>query len=124
MKYLYDLPLKLTDITDNPPIPMFQSNPRKPQASSEEFSIDPREIDKVLSEMAGMVGRWHLFKKFLSEESKVPNDFITTLIYLIFSIRMMPSTLSHLCSMALSVFLPQLSPTLLSKQHLRPYSKT
>lgn len=76
MKYLFYLPLKLADITSNPPIPMFQSNPRKLQASSEELTIDPREIDKVLSELAGMVGRWHLFKKFLSEDLKVPNDLL------------------------------------------------
>lgn len=62
---------------------MFQSNPRKLQASSEEFTIDPREIDKVLSELAGMIGRWHLFKKFLFEDLKVPSDFIIALIYLI-----------------------------------------
>jgi hypothetical protein len=55
---------------------MFQSNPRKPQASPEELAIDPREIDKVLSELAGMIGRWHLFKKFLSEALKVPNNLI------------------------------------------------
>jgi hypothetical protein len=76
MKYLLYLPLKLADITSNPPIPMFQSNPRKLQASSEELTIDPREIDKVLSELAGMVGRWHLFKKFLSEDLKVPNNLL------------------------------------------------
>ena len=76
MKYLFNLPLKLADITSNPPIPMFQLNPRKLQASSEELAIDPREIDKVLSELAGMVGRWHLFKKFLSEDLKVPNNLL------------------------------------------------
>ena len=76
MKYLFYLPLKLADITSNPPIPMFQSNPRKLQASSEELTIDPREIDKVLSELAGMVGRWHLFKKFLYEDLKVPNNLL------------------------------------------------
>ena len=75
MKYLFNLPLKLADITSNPPIPMFQLNPRKLQASSEELAIDPREIDKVLSELAGMVGRWHLFKKFLSD-LKVPNNLL------------------------------------------------
>jgi COG4 transport protein len=79
LKYLFGLPLKLADITNNPPIPMFQSNPRKSQASSEEFAIDPREIDKVLSELAGMVGRWHLFKKFLSEDLKVPYIFLLQL---------------------------------------------
>lgn len=63
---------------------MFPSNPRKLQASSEELPLDPREIDKVLSELAGMVGRWHLFKKFLSEDLKVPNDLTVAPIYLTF----------------------------------------
>ena len=84
MKCLFNLSLKLADITSNPPILMFQLNPRKLQTSSEELAIDPREIDKVLSELAGMVGRWHLFKKFLSEDLKVLNNLLTTLIYLIF----------------------------------------
>jgi len=33
----------------------------------DEDVVDPREIDKVLSELAGMTGRWSLFKKFLVE---------------------------------------------------------
>lgn len=37
----------------------------------EEAAVDPREIDRVLSEMAGMVGRWGLFKKFLVEALRV-----------------------------------------------------
>ena len=120
MKYLFDFSMKLADITNNPPIPMFQSIPRKSQASSEELAIDPREVDKILSELAGMLGRWQLFKKFLSEALKVPNDLTTPLIYLIF-IRMMLSTPSRLCSTALSVFPLQ---TLPGKQRLRHYSKT
>jgi len=38
---------------------------------ADEGVIDPREIDKVLSEVAGMMGRWNLFRKFLSEALKV-----------------------------------------------------
>lgn len=37
----------------------------------EEDVVDPREIDKVLSELAGMVGRWSLFKKFITEQLRV-----------------------------------------------------
>ncbi|PIL30452.1 hypothetical protein GSI_07151 [Ganoderma sinense ZZ0214-1] len=36
----------------------------------EEDILDPREIDKVLAEAAGMSGRWGLFRKFLHERSK------------------------------------------------------
>ncbi|KDR81347.1 hypothetical protein GALMADRAFT_239193 [Galerina marginata CBS 339.88] len=62
---------KLTEISTNPPIPLFSSIPRRPQ---EDVVIDPREIDKILSELAGMVGRWNLFKKFLSEALKEPSE--------------------------------------------------
>ncbi|CAL1703811.1 unnamed protein product [Somion occarium] len=33
--------------------------------ASDEDVVDPREIDKVLTEVAGMAGRWSLFRKFL-----------------------------------------------------------
>lgn len=64
---LKNLRFKLTEVINNPPIPLFSSS-RRPV---EDAPIDLREIDKVLSELAGMVGRWHLFKKFLSEALKV-----------------------------------------------------
>ncbi|TFK72569.1 COG4-domain-containing protein [Pluteus cervinus] len=38
---------------------------RRPQATPEEITVDPREVDKTLSEISGMVGRWFLFQKFL-----------------------------------------------------------
>jgi hypothetical protein len=59
---------KLSEVFNNPPVPLFSSNPRR---QPEDVALDPREIDKVLSELAGMIGRWHLFKKFLSEALKV-----------------------------------------------------
>ncbi|KAI0075820.1 COG4-domain-containing protein [Panus rudis PR-1116 ss-1] len=34
-------------------------------STSDEDTVDPREIDKVLTEVAGMAGRWSLFRKFL-----------------------------------------------------------
>lgn len=37
----------------------------------DEDPVDPREIDKALSELAGMTGRWSLFRKFLTEQLKV-----------------------------------------------------
>ncbi|KAF8964638.1 COG4 transport protein-domain-containing protein [Flammula alnicola] len=59
---------KLAEVINTPPIPLFSSHPKR--QPSEDIVIDPREIDKVLSEVAAMVGRWHLFKKFLSEALK------------------------------------------------------
>lgn len=63
---------KLTDITNNPPIPMFSPSNRRPQSSTgvEDGAVDPRDIDKVLSELAGMIGRWQLFRKFIIESVK------------------------------------------------------
>ncbi|CAA7270154.1 unnamed protein product [Cyclocybe aegerita] len=62
---------KLAEITNNPPMPLYSSNANgRRQPAAEEVIVDPREIDKVLSELAGMIGRWYLFKKFLSEALK------------------------------------------------------
>jgi len=49
---------------------MFTSNGRR-QQPSEEAVVDPRETDKVLSEIAGMLGRWSMFKRFLLDSSSV-----------------------------------------------------
>ncbi|KAJ6611757.1 COG4 transport protein-domain-containing protein [Mycena sp. CBHHK59/15] len=79
---------KLVDVSDNPPLTMTSLNANRRQQSSvapDEDVVDPREIDKVLSEVAGMAGRWNLFKKFLSEnlrensQTKDENQFPTTL---------------------------------------------
>lgn len=57
---------KLLDITEHSPTPMLTSvNKRQPSVNIGETPVDPREIDKVVSEAAGMVGRWSLFRKFL-----------------------------------------------------------
>jgi len=63
---------KLSDISNNPPIPMFSTGNRRqpPSTTPDEDVVDPREIDKVLSELAGITGRWNLFRKFLSESLK------------------------------------------------------
>jgi hypothetical protein len=52
---------------------MFSATSRRPQSSTgiEEVIVDPRDIDKVLSELAGMIGRWRLFRKFITESLKV-----------------------------------------------------
>lgn len=41
------------------------------QMSADEDPVDPREIDKVLTEVAGMAGRWSLFRKFLYNRLQV-----------------------------------------------------
>lgn len=41
----------------------------------DEDLVDPREIDKALSELAGMTGRWGLFRKFLTEQMSVSDSF-------------------------------------------------
>ncbi|KAG6833211.1 hypothetical protein H0H87_010274 [Tephrocybe sp. NHM501043] len=60
---------KLVDITSNPPILASSTSNRRPPAilNLDEAAVDPREIDRVLSELAGMIGRWSLFRKFLLE---------------------------------------------------------
>lgn len=37
----------------------------------EEDIVDAREIDKVITEVAGMSGRWSMFRKFLYDRLKV-----------------------------------------------------
>jgi hypothetical protein len=41
------------------------------QQSTVDDSVDPREIDKAITEVAGMAGRWSLFRRFLSEHLRV-----------------------------------------------------
>jgi len=36
-----------------------------------EEGVNPRDIDKVISEVAGMAGRWNLFKRFLVDRLQV-----------------------------------------------------
>ncbi|KAH7889814.1 COG4 transport protein-domain-containing protein [Phlebopus sp. FC_14] len=44
------------------------SAPRKLPSQAGLRDIDPREIDRTLSEIVGMSGRWSLFRKFLVEQ--------------------------------------------------------
>lgn len=68
---------KLADIHNNPPIPMFATNGRRQPLplGNEEPVVDLRETDKILSEIAGMLGRWSLFKKFLLESLNNPRPY-------------------------------------------------
>lgn len=67
--------LKLADVADNPPLPLTSHNNatrrQQPSIAPDEELVDPREIDRVVSEVAVMAGRWNLFKKFLSERLEV-----------------------------------------------------
>jgi hypothetical protein len=42
--------------------------------ASDEDSVDPREIDGLLSEMAQMSGRWQLYRRFLYGRLTNPDD--------------------------------------------------
>jgi hypothetical protein len=41
-----------------------------------EDEVDVREIDKVITEAAGMAGRWSLFRKFLFERLEAGSCFM------------------------------------------------
>ncbi|KAJ3877469.1 COG4 transport protein-domain-containing protein [Lentinula edodes] len=66
---------KISDITNNTPMSSMAAAGRRPQASlnQDDELIDPREIDQVIIEMSGMVGRWNLFKKFLLDSFEDPD---------------------------------------------------
>ncbi|KAI1788436.1 COG4-domain-containing protein [Ganoderma leucocontextum] len=63
---------KLSDITR----PMSSGIQRQPSSANveEDDTSDPREIDKVLTEAAGMSGRWGLFRKFMHDRTKEESD--------------------------------------------------
>ncbi|KAF8582204.1 COG4-domain-containing protein [Ramaria rubella] len=58
--------------TSNPVFSFLGSSSRK-QGSQvyPEDDVDPRDIDRILSELAGMAGRWGLFRRFLCDRLKV-----------------------------------------------------
>lgn len=43
-------------------------------STQDEDTIDFREIDKVLTEAAGIAGRWGLFRKFLFDRLRVSGE--------------------------------------------------
>lgn len=66
--------LQLSEITNVVPSPILTSpaNRRQPtQGSTVEDEVDAREIDKVISEAAGMASRWNLFRRFLYDRLRV-----------------------------------------------------
>ncbi|KIY51144.1 COG4-domain-containing protein [Fistulina hepatica ATCC 64428] len=60
---------KLSDVKRYPPAPLFSST-----MCETEDAIDPRDIDKVVLEGAGMAGRWNVFRKFLAQSLQEDND--------------------------------------------------
>ncbi|KAF8652758.1 hypothetical protein AX16_004254 [Volvariella volvacea WC 439] len=62
---------RLSDVVNSVPAGYHTptSNRRQQQQGSmqDESGVDPRDIDRTLTEVSGMVGRWHLFQKFLVE---------------------------------------------------------
>ncbi|KAG2149193.1 COG4-domain-containing protein [Suillus clintonianus] len=61
---------KLLDVTSSPfsIAPAISRKQPSLVSSQDDDDLDPREIDKLLSEIAGMSGRWYLFRKFLVEQ--------------------------------------------------------
>lgn len=65
---------QLIEIATTVPSPMAASPAvrRQPmQGSMVEDEVDAREIDKVISEAAGMASRWNLFRRFLYDRLRV-----------------------------------------------------
>lgn len=69
--FIIDPLSKLSDVSNSTLLVQSSSSPsvrRQTSNAPDEDLVDPREIDKVLTELAGMAGRWSLFKKFLAEQ--------------------------------------------------------
>ncbi|KAJ7580996.1 COG4 transport protein-domain-containing protein [Mycena floridula] len=62
---------KLADALSSPPTFSQPGNSRR-AASPVDEGVDPREIDKVLTEVSAMSGRWNLFRIFLTENLANP----------------------------------------------------
>ncbi|KAI0270779.1 COG4-domain-containing protein [Russula aff. rugulosa BPL654] len=54
------------------PSPTVGRRPTQPPLSEED--VNPRDIDKVISEAAGMAGRWNLFRRFLVDRLRNDSD--------------------------------------------------
>ncbi|KAF9264914.1 COG4-domain-containing protein [Marasmius fiardii PR-910] len=64
---------KLSDV-QNAQSPSTTSRRQGSNISVEDDAIDPREIDKLLVEMSGIVGRWSLFKVYLFDNPSEDGD--------------------------------------------------
>ncbi|KAH9923986.1 COG4-domain-containing protein [Epithele typhae] len=71
---------KLSDISTAPPLTASVQRQASAAAAAaaavddDDDLVDPREIDKVLTEAAGMGGRWGLFRKFMHDRLKDESD--------------------------------------------------
>ncbi|TBU29088.1 COG4-domain-containing protein [Dichomitus squalens] len=63
---------KLSELAASPISATVQKHSTSPNADEE--SLDPREVDKVLTEAASMSGRWGLFRKFLHDRLQEESD--------------------------------------------------
>ncbi|RPD65758.1 COG4-domain-containing protein [Lentinus tigrinus ALCF2SS1-7] len=63
---------KLSDIS-TPPLSATMQR-QSSMMNDDDDLVDPREIDKVLTEAAGMSGRWGLFRKFMHDRLKEESD--------------------------------------------------
>ena len=58
-------------LADISAIPVSAGLSRQASTTEDDDIIDPREVDKVLTEAAGMSSRWGLFRKFMHDRLKV-----------------------------------------------------
>jgi len=58
------------EVINNPPITL-ASNRKQMLPAAEDVVVEPREIDKILSETAGLVSHWNQFRKFLLDALQV-----------------------------------------------------
>ncbi|KAK7466940.1 Golgi transport complex subunit 4 [Stygiomarasmius scandens] len=65
---------KLSEVLSSPIPSMISTIGRKPNSgiTPDDDTVDPREVDQLLIEMAGMSGRWSLFKNFLLDSLQNP----------------------------------------------------
>lgn len=66
--------------------------PAMQRSTLEEDQVDPREIDKVLTELSAMSGRWALFRKFLLDNLTVRGLFEALEFFFISESRTIPQT--------------------------------
>ncbi|CCM06080.1 uncharacterized protein FIBRA_08327 [Fibroporia radiculosa] len=61
---------KISDTASHPPSGAGPAAIRRQTVGEEEDPVDPRDIDRVLTEAAGMGGRWSLFRRFMYDRLK------------------------------------------------------
>jgi conserved oligomeric Golgi complex subunit 4 len=70
--------------TSNPYFPsLVPATSKKAIVNADIDAADPREIDKLLSELAGMVSRWSLFRRFLYDRLRVRSSSLVHFRYVL-----------------------------------------